>query len=67
MIAVLLFFVFSFVLFHILTPRHETPITVTCPPHKWKSVAVKDESGNVVMHKLLCEKCGPPQHEQRDV
>lgn len=33
--------------------------TKQCPPHKWKHVEIKDQDGEVVVWKLICDLCGP--------
>ena len=34
-------------------------VTKFCPPHKWRYQEVKDQDGNTVKWKLICDVCGP--------
>lgn len=64
----IVFLFFLFVLFMLLAPadpRLGTEKKPGCPPHKWKNVEIKDETGKIVLNKLVCERCGPPQYTAR--
>lgn len=61
-----IFFLFLIVLFVLISPNN--PVTEKkpgCPPHKWKNVEIRDETGKIVLNKLVCERCGPPQYTAR--
>ena len=32
-----------------------------CPPHKWRWVEIKDNEGNTLMWRIMCDLCGPPK------
>ena len=30
-----------------------------CPPHQWEWVELKDETGEIQGHRMVCKLCGP--------
>jgi hypothetical protein len=34
-----------------------------CPPHKWQYREVKDQHGNILRYKIVCDVCGPLKNE----
>ena len=40
------------------------PTQKPCPPHKWRSIEVKDPEGNTSYWYLTCDKCGPLNKQQ---
>jgi hypothetical protein len=61
---VILFIAICFVMLTLLVPK-PPEASSKCPPHKWKNVEIKDEAGETIMWKLVCERCGPPQYTAR--
>jgi hypothetical protein len=44
-----------------ISTTHEEilPADPVCPPHKWFYKEIKNELGEVVKWKMVCEICGP--------
>jgi hypothetical protein len=36
-----------------------TEIKKECPPHKWHYQEVKDQEGNTLRWRVVCDVCGP--------
>jgi len=56
---VVLIVVMKFVLPPPQMPTKSFFADLTCPPHRWKWLEVKDKDGNIISHKMICEICGP--------
>lgn len=63
-LLLLLGFVIGIRILHAIVPNAEEPaeqifVDKNCPPHKWKFVDIKNQNGEVVGNKIVCQLCGP--------